>query len=318
MPNAGSAKIAISFDLEMSTNFPTWDQTWDLRKGDLDGPTKDYALRVARRVKERGGLMHFFAVGRVFEQDDIDWLKEIVALGHPVGNHSYHHVYVLAHTIPELQHTYAKWPWRAAGRTPAEVIAHEVAMTSEAIRQRLGIEPAGFRTPGGFAAGLSGREDVQTLLLDQGFTWVSSQYAGVAELPGGPEPRTLSADQLRAVAAAQTKSQPFLYPTGLAEVPMSPLSDIHAFRAAKIELPDFLRAIETGVRTVIETGGVFDFLAHPSCLVARDPHLRAVDSIMDLVEGSRGRAALIDLGAIAADVQAKHAPRGVEPAASRQ
>ena len=38
-------------------------------------------------------------------------------------------------------------------------------MTSEAIRQRLGVEPAGFRTPGGFATGLDGREDLQKLLL---------------------------------------------------------------------------------------------------------------------------------------------------------
>ena len=53
------AQIAITFDLEMSRNFPTWDQLeWDYEKGNLDEATKVYALRAARRVRERGGVMH--------------------------------------------------------------------------------------------------------------------------------------------------------------------------------------------------------------------------------------------------------------------
>src|SRR5437667_2910951 len=40
---------------------------------------------------------------------------------------------------------------------------------------RLGIEPAGFRTPGGFADGLDTRADLRKMLKDQGFTWVSSR-----------------------------------------------------------------------------------------------------------------------------------------------
>lgn len=86
------AQIAITFDLEMSRNFPTWDQLeWDYEKGNLDEATKVYALRAARRVRERGGVMHFFVVGRVLEQKDVGWLREIIAMGHSVGNHTYDH-----------------------------------------------------------------------------------------------------------------------------------------------------------------------------------------------------------------------------------
>ena len=68
--------IAITLDLEMSRNFPTWDQThWDYEKGNLDAATKRYAVEAARRVKARGGVIHFFAVGQTMEQEDVGWLQ---------------------------------------------------------------------------------------------------------------------------------------------------------------------------------------------------------------------------------------------------
>src|SRR5690349_24639962 len=89
-PPAKKALVAITLDLEMSRNFPTWDDThWDYEKGNLNAETKRYTVEACRRVKAHGGVIHCFAVGRVFEQDNVDWLKEIVRAGHPVGNHTY-------------------------------------------------------------------------------------------------------------------------------------------------------------------------------------------------------------------------------------
>ncbi len=49
------ALISITLDLEMSRNFPRWEDTeWDYEKGNLDAPTKQYALEAGRRVKSRG------------------------------------------------------------------------------------------------------------------------------------------------------------------------------------------------------------------------------------------------------------------------
>src|SRR6516162_11826392 len=71
-PEAKKALIAITLDLEMSRNFPTWDQThWDFEKGNLNEETKRYAVEAARRVKARGGFVHFFLVGRALEQENI-------------------------------------------------------------------------------------------------------------------------------------------------------------------------------------------------------------------------------------------------------
>src|SRR6266498_2282443 len=72
------ALVAITLDLEMSRNFPTWESThWDYEKGNLNDETKAYAVEAARRVKARGGRIHFFLVASVLEQENVDWLKEI-------------------------------------------------------------------------------------------------------------------------------------------------------------------------------------------------------------------------------------------------
>src|ERR1044072_802427 len=73
------ALIAISLDLEMAGNFPNWNDThWDYEKGNLTEETKRYAVEAARRVKAHGGVVHFFLVCRALEQENVDWLKEII------------------------------------------------------------------------------------------------------------------------------------------------------------------------------------------------------------------------------------------------
>src|SRR6266850_2099195 len=100
----GKALIAITFDLEMSRNFPTWETThWDYEKGNLNAETKAYAVEAARRVKERGGRIHFFVVGRTLEQENVEWLKQLAADGHPLGNHTYDHVNLRAMRPEEIQ-----------------------------------------------------------------------------------------------------------------------------------------------------------------------------------------------------------------------
>ena len=60
--SAGKAQIAITLDLEMSRNFPDWDDThWDYEKGNLNEQTKHYTVEACRRVKSHGGVLHAFA-----------------------------------------------------------------------------------------------------------------------------------------------------------------------------------------------------------------------------------------------------------------
>jgi peptidoglycan/xylan/chitin deacetylase (PgdA/CDA1 family) len=298
LAESATALIAITLDLEMSRNFPTWETThWDFEKGNLNEETKQYAVEAARRVKERGGRVHFFALGRTLEQENTEWLKEIAAAGHPIGNHTYDHVDVRATQGADIQFRFQRSPWLIEDREPAEVIRENIRLTSAALKSRLGIEAAGFRTPGGFATGLADREDVQKMLLDLGFQWVSSKYPAHASTRPMEEP---SAEVIASIVAAQKDAQPVKYPSGLVEVPMSPISDIGAFRTGQWKLDWFLRAIRAGVEWAIDQGACYDFLAHPSCLYVVDPKFRAIDLICDLAEQSRGRAKLATLKDLAA------------------
>lgn len=298
---AQTARVAITLDLEMSRHYPTWDQThWDYEKGNLDRDTKRYAVEAARRVKRRGGVIHFFAVGRVLEQEDVSWLAEIHETGHPVGNHTYDHVNVKATRPEQVQFRFQRAPWLIEGKTAAQVIAENVAMTTRALKQRVGITPAGFRTPGGFNDGLKDRPDVQKMLADQGFRWVSSLYP---PHPLGKPGERPTEEIFEGIVAAQAQARPFAYPGGLVEVPMNPISDVSALRTGRWTLDAFLEAVRRGVTWSIENQAPFDFLAHPSCLVAADPKFQVIDMICDLVERSKGRAVLSDLDAIAAGVR---------------
>ncbi len=291
------ALIAITLDLEMSRNFPTWETThWDFEKGNLNAETKRYAVEAARRVKERGGRIHYFALGRTLEQENVNWLADIAAAGHPIGNHTYDHVNVKATKSADIQFRFQRSPWLIEGREPAEVIRENIRLASAALMSRLGIKAAGFRTPGGFGPGLADREDVQKMLLELDFQWVSSKYPAHANTRPMEEP---SAETIASIVAAQKEAQPFAYPSGLVEVPMSPVSDIGAFRTGRWKLDWFLRAIRAGVEWAIENRACYDFLAHPSCLYVVDPKFQAIDLLCELVERSQSRAKLATLDDLA-------------------
>lgn len=299
--DADRALIAITLDLEMSRNFPGWGDThWDYEKGNLNEETKKYTALACQRVKAAGGVLHCFVVGRVFEQENTTWLKDIAAAGHPIGNHTYDHVNVLAKKPEDVQFRFRRAPWLIDGKEPRDVIRDNIRLTTAALKARVGVEPAGFRTPGGFANGLADRPDVRQLLRDLGFRWVSSKYPAHPVGEPGQEPSPAVCD---AILKAQEAAQPFVYPGGLIEVPMSPISDIGAFRNCRWKLEWFLRAIRQGVEWAIEHRAAFDFLGHPSCLYVTDPEFRAIELICELVKKAGKRAALVDLGTIAQRTQ---------------
>lgn len=294
---ADKARIAITFDLEMSRMYPQRDMLeWDYQKGNLNEPTKKYSLEAARIATERNAVMHFFCVGRVLEQPDVAWLKQIAEMGHPVGNHTYDHVNVWATKPEQTQFRFQRSPWLIEGKTAHEVIRENIRMTTLAMKERLGFGPAGFRTPGGSSAALVGREDIQQLLLDEGFTWVSSKYPAYKSGPPGVEP---TEQMFQAIVEAQQQAQPYVYPTGLIEIPMSPISDVGAFRTSRWKLEHFLKSVRLCVEWAIEHKAVFDLLCHPSIMYVEDPEFQTVKLVCDLVKQAGDEAEITGLGEIA-------------------
>jgi hypothetical protein len=84
---------------------------------------------------------------------------------------------------------------------------------------------------------------------------------------------------------------------------MSPISDVNAFRTNYWKLDWFLKAIRMSLEWAIERGAVFDFLAHPSCLVVEDPEFQTIRLICDLVKKAGDRAEIVGLDKIAASVR---------------
>ncbi len=141
------AAIALTLDLEMSRHYPRRGLTeWDYQKGNLDKATKAYSLKAARVAHDLGARIHFFCVGRVLEQPDVGWLKEIIEMGHPVGNHTYDHVNVHAGSPAQTQFRFQRAPWLIRGRTVTQIIEQNIATTNQAIKTRQVITPNGFRT----------------------------------------------------------------------------------------------------------------------------------------------------------------------------
>jgi len=103
----------------------------------------------------------------------------------------------------------------------------------------------------------------------------------------------------QSILESQMKAQPFKYRSGLIEIPMSPISDIGSFRNGRWPLEDFMKAVRRGLEVVIEKGGVYDFLAHPSCLVVSDPGMKTLKMILKIVAKNQGKAEILTLGSIA-------------------
>ena len=294
------ALIAISLDLEMARNFPRWEDThWDYEKGNLNEETKQYAVEAARRAHARGAVIHFFLVCRALEQENVNWLKEILSLGHKIGNHTYDHVYLLASKPEETQYRFQRAPWLVEGKSTSQIVRENILLAGAALKSRLGIAPCGFRAPGGFADGLSKHPSIQKILMDAGYSWVSAKYPAHPNSQPGTAPSTEVFD---GILKAQLDAQPFVYSSGLTEIPMSPISDIGAFRNGRWKLPDFLKATRMSIQWAIDHGKVFDFLAHPACLYAMDPEFRAIELICELVEKSADRAKIVSLQDIAQTV----------------
>ena len=299
------ALIAITLDLEMSRHYPEHGmEHWDYEKGNLDEATKRYTVEACRRVKAAGGVLHSFLLGRTLEQENVEWIREIIRQGHPIGNHTYDHIRLTARKPETLQHRFARCPWLLRDNPIEEAVVDNIRMTESAFQERLGVKPRGFRTPFAFPKGLSSRRDLQEMLLKLGYTWISSKYC---------QPQTLKKSNpttanFTSVAKYQRHSQPFVYPSGLVEIPLSPLTDVNAFRSRKWKLAEYLIAVEKSVRWTIDNGAVYDYEAHPSVMLVEDPEFKTIDMICDLVRSSGKRAAIVDLDTIARQA-AQEAPR---------
>ena len=276
-PNGAEFSLSLTFDIEMTPNFPYWTSKWNHRKGEIDEGTKLYLRRMSEIAKSYGVKLQFFLVGSALEDPDIDYLKQLVDDGHAIDNHTYTHVNVKAKDIAGLQEVYANAPWRAVGLSPLEVIRQEIQQTNAAIEEKLGVKAQGFRTPGGFEGGLDDVPEVQDVLKDEGFRFASANY----HYPVDRFVRHHPTEVLEAAfGASLDKLQPYRYPNDLLEIPLMGITSIWAFRHMDLDRWEFIDLIKAGVDYAHRNKQIFSLCCHPSDIAARDPHCDMVDAVL--------------------------------------
>jgi len=295
---SGRATIALTLNLEMSRHFPIWGQThWDFEKGNLDEPNKRYAVEAGRFVKERGARMTYFVIGHTLEQENVEWLEEIHREGHLLANHTYDHVLLNADSPEKLQFKFRRAPWLVEGRKPLEVVEENIRLANSALRHRLGLAKVrGFRASEEYTTGLETMPEVQAMLKRLGFDWVGTKFARVASGPAGSRP---DAKLFEAIKASQALTQPFIYPSGLVEIPKGAVGDVGAFRTSLWGLGDYLESVRSGVEWAIENGGFYGFAAHSSVLAMRDPEFKVYQLIFDLAKQAGDRVDFLTMDQVA-------------------
>jgi peptidoglycan/xylan/chitin deacetylase (PgdA/CDA1 family) len=205
----------------------------------------------------------------------VGWLRGIVEAGHAVGNHTYDHVNVKAEWPEAIQFRFRRCPWLIEGKTVEQVVRENIQLTTAALRTRVGIPPAGFRTPGGFSNGLRDRDALQRMLQNLGFSWVSSLYPDHAVGPARREP---TPQVVQSIVEAQRRAQPFRYPTGLVEITESQIAD------CRLQICVQICNLKSAILSVV---------------YVVDPEFRTIESTCDMVRRSGERAALVTLDRVA-------------------
>jgi hypothetical protein len=276
--------LALTFDHEMSTNFPYRSSIWDHRKGEIDLETRHYVVRQNAFAGELGVKLTYFLVASALEANDTSYLQEAVAAGHEIGNHTYSHVNVTATEIGDLRGAYAARPWLVGARDVATVIRDEIAGAHQLIESMLGVRPQGFRTPYGFTDGLAQQPWLRQMLRDDGFGYVSTRYFGwdiwderLAQ--SGIDDARLLADLRQA--------QPYRYADGLLELPIVTPTDCHVFRPWRWPVERWIAIVKRLIDLAYEHGLMVNLCCHPSILAACDPEFL---TIRIAVEHARSKA----------------------------
>ena len=181
-------------------------------------------------------------------------------------------------------------------KEPSQIIRENIELAERAVRIRLGFSLEGFRAPGGFADGIGSRPDVQLMMLSLGYEWVSTQYP---KHPVREHGGKLTAEIVRGIVAAQKSAQPYVYPSGLIEVPASPITDVVNFRNCSWSLSDFKHIIKESLGWAIANHAVFDFTIHPSISNVVDPGFETLEMVLEIIRKAGERVEIVDLGVIA-------------------
>lgn len=191
LPEGVRCAIALSYDLEMCAGYAPD----GVNHGRIMPTLQAYTLHLCDIAEQYGVKLHFFYVCNGLEEEDIQYLQEILRRGHVIDSHTYSHQHV-AQSSPKL-------------------LDQELSIANRLLLEKLGITSTVLRGPYGYKRGwLNLQVENRKVILKNGFRWLSGEYDDLVYS------QTFS----EWIRSPETNI-PYRYPEGLVEIPFQGWSD---------------------------------------------------------------------------------------------
>ncbi|RJS85711.1 hypothetical protein CW702_00800 [Candidatus Bathyarchaeota archaeon] len=203
LPEGCRCAVVITYDTDMAGGYsPT---------GVCHGRTApflmDYIYRLCEVAEDFGIKLQFFQIANGLELESVvSHVKSLLKRGHAVDCHTYNHVNLAYASSKEL--------------------SEDLKRANELFERKLGFKSRILRGPGGYRH-LDLKVENQKVILENGFTLVSGEF----------DYDLLKHKDWRYMASAPSRNLPFIYPSGLIEVPIQGWTDRAWFDSYRIVNP---------------------------------------------------------------------------------
>jgi len=191
LPKGIRCAVAISYDLEMCAGY----SQDGINHGHIMQPVREYVKRLMDVAERYNTKLHFFYVCNGLEEDDIDYLKEILNRGHVIDSHTYSH--------------------QGAAIISAEELNKELSKANQLLEEKLGVNSIVLRGPYGYKDGWQNLPyENRDVIIRNGFRWISGETNDV-----------VYQHNLDFWVRAAERDQPYAYSDDLIEIPIQGWSD---------------------------------------------------------------------------------------------
>lgn len=196
LPDNVQCTVAITYDTDMAGGY----SPNGVCHGRLASFLMDYMDMLCETAEEYGVSLQFFQIANGLEVKEVaSYLRKIVNRGHAVDCHTYNHIN-LAHSLPEE-------------------LDQDLNLANKLFERELGFRSTILRGPGGYKHGDLKIEN-QLVILRNGYKWVSGEFD--YDLLKKEVSRRCGYEYM---ISAPSRNKPFMYPSGLIEIPIQGWTD---------------------------------------------------------------------------------------------